>query len=132
MAKGIMEASDFGQIRHEVDLDSGLTKPRDAAGGDGIGIGHADDHSSDAGLDEGVDTGWGATVVIAGFEGDPRRSFSSRCPGSGEGDDLGMRATATGGPAVTDPVSVPVGDDAAAGLYEVVLPCAGGEVPPCR
>ena len=25
-----------------------------------------------------------------------------------------------------------VGDDAAAGLYEVVLPCAGGEVPPCR
>ena len=112
VSEGIVQASDFLDLAHEVDLDSRGTESIDATRCDRVRIGHADDDPGDAGLDEGIHAGRRSTVMIAWLQGDPRGPVSSGIPGASEGDDLGMGATAAGGPTCTDLLAVGIRDDA--------------------
>lgn len=82
----------------EYDFDARRFEMFDAPAGQArIGVGTADDHAHDAGADDGIDAGWRAAPVLAGFNGDIKRAAGSLEAGAFERLGLGMRTAAWSG-----------------------------------
>ncbi len=71
-----------------------------------VRIAHGDDDALHAGRDEGLGTGRGPPMMTTGFEGHIGRGATGPFTGRGECHDLGMGATGTRVPALTDDLAV--------------------------
>ena len=123
-----VEGAGLGVEQGPAHPDAGGPEGVEAATGDLVGIGHGVHHLGNAGVDQRPGAGPGATLVVAGLEGDVGAGAPGQRARGGEGIDLGMGLAGAQVIALTHHPTVPGNHATHPGIGAGAVPAPAGQL----